>query len=94
MATRRPNRRLLVSAGFTDIEQRDFSAAFAATTRAWMEQWDAHRADLVALFGTTVVDDRQREREAQLRAIEDGILCRSLFSATRPPPAAGPIRRG
>jgi hypothetical protein len=85
---------LLVSAGFTDVEERDFTAAFAATTRAWTEQWDAHRAGLIGLFGATVVDDRQRERHAQLRAIEDGILCRSLFSATRPSGAPGPIRRG
>ena len=94
MATRGPHRQLLASAGFTDIGERDFTAAFAATTRAWMEQWDARRADVVALFGATVVDDRQRERRAQLRAIEEGILCRSFFLATRPPGAAGPIRRG
>jgi hypothetical protein len=94
VATRRPHRHLLGSAGFIGIEERDFTEEFAATTRAWMEQWDAHRADLVALLGSTVVDDRQRERRAQLRAIEDGILCRSLFSATRPPGAAVQIRRG
>jgi hypothetical protein len=49
-----------------------------------MEQYDAHDDELVALLGRDPFHDRQGERRAQLGAIEDGLLCRSLFVATRP----------
>jgi hypothetical protein len=43
----------------------------------------------VTLLDETKVQERQAERRAELRAIEDGILARSLFTACRPaePPA-------
>ena len=44
-----------------------------------------HLADeLIQLEGQTAFDERQRERRKQLRAIEDGLLRRGLFTATRP----------
>jgi hypothetical protein len=38
----------------------------------------------VAILGEHVVAERQTERRAQLRAIEDGLLARSLFTAGTP----------
>ena len=64
-----------------------------AITRAWIHQWDANHFDLVALLGEQAVQQRQAERRAQLHAIEDGILTRSLFTARRPYPASAPHRR-
>ena len=84
VATGRPHRQLLQAAGFSQVTETDCTAEFAAVTRAWIHQWEANRADLVALLGEAEVHERQAKRRAQLRAIEDGILARSLFTACRP----------
>lgn len=84
MATARPHRELLEAAGFSHVTERDCTAAFAAVTRAWIQQWEANREDLVAVLGEPAVEERQAGRRAELRAIEDGILSRSLFTACRP----------
>jgi hypothetical protein len=55
-----------------------------ATAQAWLSEWDASFAGLAALYGEEFVAERQRKRRAQLRAIGDGLLARSLFTATRP----------
>ena len=81
VATVRVHEDLLTAAGFSQVTRTDCAAEFAAVTRAWIQQWDANRDDLVALLGERDVDERQAERRAQLRAIEDGILSRSLFTA-------------
>ena len=84
VATARPHLELLTAAGFRHVTETDYTAEFAATTRAWTEHWDANREELVALLGQQWVQERQTERRAQLRAIQDGILSRSLFTARRP----------
>ena len=84
VAAHRAHGELLERAGFTAIEEVDRTADFAAVARAWIEQWDRHHDDLVALLGAAAVEQRQQERRAQLAAIEDGLLRRTLFSATRP----------
>ena len=84
VAAARPHRELLEAAGFQHVTETDCTAEFAAVTRAWIHQWEAHRQHLVALLGKQAVDERQTERRAQLRATEDGILARSLFTARRP----------
>jgi hypothetical protein len=84
VATARPHRELLEAAGFSQVTERDCTATFAAVTRAWIQQWEANHEDLVTLLGEPAVERRQAERRAQLRAIEDGILSRSLLTACRP----------
>jgi hypothetical protein len=84
VAASRPHRDLLAAAGFTGVTETDFTDEFAAVTRAWMGQWDLHHDELVALLGEPAVEERQAERRAQLGAIEDGILRRSLFTARLP----------
>lgn len=80
----RPHRQLLEAAGFTQVTETDCTAEFAAVSRAWIHQWEANHAELVALLGEPAVVERQAGRRAQLRAAEDGILARSLFTARRP----------
>jgi hypothetical protein len=80
---------MLKSAGFTEVHERDCTEEFARVARAWVEQWDRHRADLVSVFGEQAVQERQADRRIELRAIEDGVLSRSLFTAVHP----GPVRR-
>jgi len=75
---------MLEAAGFIDVTETDFTAEFAVVMRAWMDQWERHHDELAEMLGEKVVEQRQAERRAQLGAIEDGILRRSLFSARRP----------
>ncbi|HEX6858402.1 MAG TPA: hypothetical protein VF204_24150 [Streptosporangiaceae bacterium] len=84
VSTARPYEDLLATAGFTQISRADCTAEFAATAQAWLSEWDASFAGLAALYGEEFVAERQRRRRAQLRAIGDGLLARSLFTATRP----------
>jgi len=84
VAAAHPHRELLERAGFTDIDETDYTADFETVARAWIEQYDVHHAELVATLGTAELEQRQRERRTQLGAIEDGLLRRTLFSAVRP----------
>ena len=84
VAAARPQRELLQAAGFIEVTETDCTAEFAATTRAWLQHWDEGRDDLVTLLGEQAFAERQADRRAQLRAIEDGILARSLLTARRP----------
>jgi len=90
-----PNRQLLERAGFVDIEQFDCTAEFASVARAWIDQWESQRDALAELYGQGDVDERQRDRRAQLRAVEDGLLQRSLLVGSRPmaPPPPRRTRR-
>ena len=95
VATARPHRELLESAGFAEVTETDCTGEFVATARAWLHHWDSNHDDLMALLGEQAVAERQAERRAQLRAIEDGILARSLFTARTPPGRRpGKARRG
>ena len=93
VATARPHGDLLVAAGYTHITETDATADFAAVTRAWLRHWDANYDELAALLGEAAVQERQAERRAQLRAIEDGLLARSMFIASRPCPRRPAGRR-
>ena len=83
VATTRPHRDLLEAAGYTQVIETDSTAEFASVTRAWIQHTDASHDDLAALLGEVTVEERQADHRAQLRAIEDGILTRSLFTARR-----------
>ena len=84
VASHLPNRELLERAGFVDIEETDCTAEFATVARSWIDQYDRHHDALAELLGADEVDQRQRDRRAQLCAIEDGLLRRSLLVAARP----------
>jgi hypothetical protein len=84
VAAHRHHRELLESAGFVDVEEIDCTAEFALVATAWIEHWDHHRGHLVDLLGVAEYEQRQRDRRAQLLAVEDGLLRRSLLTATLP----------
>ena len=84
VASRADQPKLLASAGFVDIEAVDLTPEFAATGQAWVDQWDEHAEELTQLEGRRAFAERQRGRRMQLRAIEDGLLRRGLFTARRP----------
>jgi len=84
VASHLSQRDLLERAGFVDIEETDCTVEFATVARAWIDQCDQHHDDLVDALGAVEVEQRQRERRAQSRAIDDGLLRRSLLVAARP----------
>ena len=82
VASRSDQRRLLASAGYVDIDTVDLTAEFAATARAWIDGWAANEAELTTLESAERFAERQRDRRSQLRAVEDGLLHRAMFSAS------------
>lgn len=91
VASRSQQTRLLASAGFVQVHELDLTAAFAATARAWLIESEAHADHLAALEPPGAFHQRQHERRTQLAAINDGLLRRAVFSATRP--ISGPSDR-
>ncbi|MGD9704620.1 MAG: hypothetical protein AB7Q42_08500 [Acidimicrobiia bacterium] len=75
---------LMRRAGFVDIVVVDQTEQFRSTAAAWVAERHDHRDALVALHGATEFDTRQEEQEAQLQAIDDGLLQRSLVVGRRP----------
>ena len=87
VASRSRQTQLLASAGFVDIDELNITAEFAAIARAWLTEWEDDADQLASLEPPGAFAERQRERRRQLAAIDDGLLRRGLFSATRPPHA-------
>jgi hypothetical protein len=75
---------LLRRAGFIDVAEIDGTEEFRAVAEAWIDQWDEHRDALTAIYGEAEFESRQHDRRVQLRAVEEGLLCRALFIGTRP----------
>lgn len=84
VASRSEPGRLMVSAGFVGVEVDDVTAAFVDTTRAWIDQREAHAGELEPLEPPGVFAQRLAEQRAQLAATEDGLLRRWVVSARRP----------
>jgi cyclopropane fatty-acyl-phospholipid synthase-like methyltransferase len=75
---------LLAAAGFVDVTASDRTDAFASVATAWLEQRERHRTALEALLGADTVRLRQASSAAQLQAVHDGVLRRTLYEAVRP----------
>ena len=75
---------LLRRAGFIDVVELDGTEEFRAVAKAWIDQWDEHWDVLTAVYGEPEFESRQHDRRLQLRAVEDGLLRRSLFLGSRP----------
>lgn len=65
-----------------DVE-RDVTAAFLDTARAWLRESDALADELRGLEPPGGFDERQEDRRRMIAAIEDGLLRRSLFVASK-----------
>ncbi|HEY5422214.1 MAG TPA: hypothetical protein VIK05_02005 [Ilumatobacteraceae bacterium] len=75
---------LLRRAGFVDVTEIDGTEEFRLVAKAWINHWDDHQDALIALHGEADFQSRQHDRRVQLRAVEGGLLRRSLFIGTRP----------
>ncbi|MBI2912344.1 MAG: hypothetical protein HYY03_00305 [Chloroflexi bacterium] len=81
---RRQQTDLLRTAGFLDIDEIDFTGEFLRISRAWLEARLRHADELRQAEGAESVDQRIRDGRAAIRAIEQGLLRRSLFVAVSP----------
>jgi hypothetical protein len=79
-----PPDELLRRAGFDDVIELDATDEFRSVAKAWIDQWDEHRGALIEVYGQSEFENRQADRRLQLRAVEDGLLRRSLFIGSGP----------
>ncbi len=82
-AEKREMLELVITAGFTNVRERDVTAAFARTTRAYIGAAEKYAEQLRAAWGETRFAESRRSRRATLALIEEGVLRRGLFTARR-----------
>ena len=81
LLARRDHRTMLSTVGFRDIEETDLTADYLHSVRAWLDESSARESELRRVLGDALFADRQKDRQAQIVAIERGLLRRSLFVA-------------
>jgi len=74
---------LLRSAGFTDVDVVDLTDEYRATQRRWLDATERHGEALRAALGDDTVDDGLLRRRRTLDAIDEGLLARTQYVATR-----------
>jgi cyclopropane fatty-acyl-phospholipid synthase-like methyltransferase len=83
VGTRRPYPELVVLAGFTDVDDIDVTEDYARTQRAWFEANESRADEVRRLTTESEFATQQADRRFAQAAIEDGLLRRSLITATR-----------
>lgn len=84
VTTRRPYSEMVERAGFTDITLHDITRDYELTQRTWLEATEANAHALRRATTDAEFALGQRERRLTRTAIADGLLHRSLITATRP----------
>ena len=85
VTTRRPYSEMVERSGFTDIAVHDVTTEYERTQRTWLETSEANADALRPASSDAEFELGQRERRRTRAAIEDGLLRRTLITATRPP---------
>ena len=75
---------LLRTAGFVDVTATDLTAEYRATQQRWIDATHRREGDLRRAMGDELFDERATNRSQTLAAIDDGLLSRFLYTATRP----------
>lgn len=83
-ASKRAVTDLLRDAGFVDVQHTDVTGAFGRTTRAFLDTSQEVHDQLRLEWGDDALDQSRSHWRKTLGVIEDGILCRGIFSARRP----------
>jgi cyclopropane fatty-acyl-phospholipid synthase-like methyltransferase len=83
VATRRPYPELVAQADFHDVVVTDVTTEYARTQRAWLEANESRAAEVRRILSDRDFAMAQADRRYALAAIEDGLLHRSLITATR-----------
>jgi cyclopropane fatty-acyl-phospholipid synthase-like methyltransferase len=83
VATRRPYPELVAQAGLGDILVIDVTQDYARTQQVWLAANESHAADVRHLISDREFEKAQADRRYAQAAIEEGLLRRSLITATR-----------
>ena len=74
---------VLATAGFTSIEQRDITPEYRATQQAWLDAMRRRAPAIGRAMGQAAFDERIADRSRSLEAIDDGLLRRTEYLASR-----------
>ena len=74
---------LLRSAGFAEIDAVDLTAEYLATQQRWLAATLWHEEGLRSTLGDDTVREGIERRRRTVDAIEEGLLLRTLYTATR-----------
>ena len=74
---------LLDSAGFHDVQMRDLTEEYSTAHRQWADATANHETDLRRTIGDEEFDNRTAAYHQTRLALDDGLLLRSLYTATR-----------
>ncbi len=85
VASNRGQAELLAAAGFVDVEEVDVTGEFLETARRWLRFSAELEPALRAALGDEVVDEQVADRTDMVKAIEEGLLKRSLLVGAAPP---------
>lgn len=75
---------MLRTAGFTDITADDRTVEYRSTLEGWIDATGRREDAIRGIVGDEAYDTRAASRAANLAAIDDGLLARFLYTATRP----------
>lgn len=75
---------MLRTAGFTDISADDRTAEYRTTLAGWIAATRRREEAIREIVGDEDYETRAANRVASLAAIDDGLLSRFLYTATRP----------
>ncbi len=81
--TRTTYRSLLKTAGFGDVEHTDITADYRTRQQAWISATRRRAVTIGAAIGEQALARRLDDRGAALAVIDEGLLRRSLYTATR-----------
>jgi hypothetical protein len=76
-------RGLLRSVGFGEIVAVDLTDEYLATQRRWLAATRRHEDGLRVVLGDDAVSEGIERRRRSISAIEDGLLVRTQYAATR-----------
>jgi hypothetical protein len=74
---------LLRSAGLINIDAVDLTAEYLATQRRWLAATLRHEGGLCSALGHDAVQEGLERHRRTAGAIEEGLLLRTLYTATR-----------
>ena len=74
---------MLRTAGFGQISSTNITAEYRSTLRRWLDATDRHEKLIRGIVGNDTYDERAAQRKRDLQAVDDGLLSRFVYTATR-----------
>ena len=78
---------MLHTAGFVDVAAVDLTSQYRSVLAAWLDAIGRRETGVRAIVGDTTYDERMMTRTRSLAAVDEGLLARFRYTATRPPSA-------